>query len=204
MAVAVIAVRGQRGWTIIDALLSMVFLAILAGILHSVAITALHAVRVRQVADDLDETARIALEIMARDIRETGFALGDSADRGLRAAGPMLVSLARDFDLDGATDSSNERVAYELDDQSGQLRRRLGNAPPQPMVDNLDREQAVFRYRDAAGAVIAPGSDLDAAERAEVRQVEVTLLLRSSHPVDPTREIVVEHRTAVGLRNGDL
>lgn len=199
-----IAPRGQHGWTIVDALLSMAFLVVLAGIVHTVVIAALHAVRVRQVADDLDETARIAIEIMARDIRETGFALAGSADRGLRSAGPTLVSLARDFDLDGTTDSSNERVGYELDDESGQLRRRLGNAPPQPMVENLDLEQALFRYRDAAGTLIAPGSNLDAAERAAVRQIEITLLLRSSHPVDPSREIIVEHRASVGLRNGHL
>jgi len=199
-----IAPRGQRGWTIIDALLSMVFLGILAGILHTVALAALHAVRVRQVADDLDETARIAVEIMARDVRDAGFGLRHTPDGGLRSAGPYALGLARDLDLDGATDSTNERVAYELDAASGQLRRQLGNAPPQPMVENLDRDQPLFRYRDGEGALIALGSELDPAERAEVRQVEITLLLRSLHPVDPTREIVVEHHTSVGLRNVHL
>ncbi len=196
----------RRGWTVVDALLSMMFLGLLAGILQSFATTSLHALRVRQVADDLDETARIALDIMARDIRDVGYGLPDAGDRGLRAASGTHIRLARDLDLDGETSSANERVGYALDSEFGQLRRQLGGASPQPMVQDVDAEQVLFRFLDEAGNEIgAEGIELEAGQRADVRQIEITLRLSAPHPVAGSRDrIAVEHRTSVGLRNGQL
>jgi type II secretory pathway component PulJ len=192
------------GWSLVDVLLSTVFLAVLTAILHGAAIASLQALRVRAVADDLDETARIALEIMARDIRDAGYGL---AGGGLRRAGPARIALARDFDLDGETSSANELVAYEVDGEARQLRRQAGNASPQPMVDNLVGDQPSFRFRDAAGDEISPpgGADaLDDEQRAAVRRIEITLRLEAPHPVPGTAPIVVEHRVDAGLRNAEL
>ncbi len=193
--------RRQRGFTIVDVLLSVIFLALLAAILQSFAIASMQSLQVRRVADDLQETARIAVEIMSRDIRDTGYGLSGPGARGLRRAGPTAISLARDLDLDGATDSSNERISYELSFETKQLRRRLGNAPPQPMVEHLDPDQIVFRFRDAHGDEIQASTDLDDSERAEVRQIEITLRLTAPHPIIAVDPITATHRASVGLRN---
>ncbi len=194
----------QRGWTIVDALLSLIFLGVLATVIQSFAIASLQSLRVRQVADDLEETARIAVEIIARDIRDTGYGLSGADDRGLRAASSTRIRLARDLDLDGATSSSSERVAYGIDDETHQLRRQLGNASPQPMVENVDPDQVVFRFLDRTGAEIATGSDLDRTQRATVRQIEIDLRLSAPHPVRPRDRIKARHRASVGLRNGEI
>jgi len=198
--------RLPGGWTLVDALLATLFLALMAAVVHSVVTTSLHVLGVRQAADDLDETARIALEIMARDIRDAGYGLVESADRGLRVAGQTRIRLARDLDLDGETASSNEIVSYSLDDESGQLRRQLGNAAPQPMVESLDSGQVLFRYFDDRGMEVnAEDTDLENAQRAIVRQVEITLRLSSQNPAPgASGRIVVQHRTSVGLRNGQI
>jgi len=186
--------------------LATLFFALMTAIVHSVVTTSLQVLGVRQAADDLDETARIALEIMARDIRDTGYGLLETADRGLRVAGQTRIRLARDLDLDGATTSSNEIVAYSLDDESRQLRRQLGNAAPQPMVEALDSGQVLFRYFDDRGMEVSTeDADLEDAQRASVRQVEITLRLSSQNPAPGARgRIVVQHRTSVGLRNGQI
>jgi hypothetical protein len=173
---------------------------------HSVATTSLHVLSVRQAADDLDETARIALEIMARDIRDVGYGLVQTPDRGLRVAGQARVRLARDLDLDGETTSSNELVAYSLDHETRQLRRQLGNAAPQPMVENVDSEAALFRFFDERGTEIhAAEADLEAVQRANVRQIEITLHLSTVHPAPGAGgRIAVRHRMSVGLRNGQI
>ncbi len=194
--------RWQRGFAIVDTLLSLIFLVLLAAILQSFAIASMQSLQVRRVADDLQETARIAVEIMSRDIRDTGYGLRGSADGGLRRASATTVSLARDLDLDGATDSSNERIAYELNSETKQLRRRLGNASPQPMVEDLDADQIVFRFRDGRGSEIEAGTDLDDPQRAVVRQIEITLRLSAPHPISGVDPITATHRVSVGLRNG--
>ena len=204
------AVRGRlrrrHGWTLVDALVSMTFLGLLALILHNFTTVALHALQVRQVADDLDETAQIALEIMARDIRDVGYGMPATGDRGLRAAGSAQIGVARDLDLDGETSSSNERVSYLLHRESGQLRRQLGNASAQPMVDGLETDQVLFRYFDASGAeLVAADGDLDSGQRALVRRVDITLRLAANQPAaGSAAPITVEHRMSVTLRNGQI
>ncbi len=195
----------QAGWSLVDLLLSSLFIALLAAILHSTSIAAMHAVRVREVADDLDENARIALEIMARDIRDCGYGLATATDRGLRDATPTRIRVARDLDLDGETASAGERVSYALFGSSRQLRRQAGDAAPQPMVDNLVAEQELFRFFDGDGNEIsgaAAGGDLDERQRATVRWIEITLSLDAPHPIPGELPITAEHRVRVSLRNG--
>lgn len=197
-----------RGWSLVDVLLSTIFTALLAAILHSNSIASLQVLRVRAVADDLDENARIALEIIARDVRETGYGVG--IDAGLRFAGPTRVLLGRDLDLDGATASPGELLGYEIDGAARQLRRQAGSAPPQPMVDDLVPETVAFRFRDATGAELtAPGGiddpgGLDEEQRRAVRQIEVTLRLEAPHPVPGAGTISAQHSVVAGLRNADL
>lgn len=196
--------RRQAGWSLVDLLLSSLFIALLAAILHSTSIAAMHAVRVREVADDLDENARIALEIMARDIRDCGYGLATATDGGLRDATPTRIRVARDLDLDSETASSGERVSYALAASARQLRRQAGDAAPQPMVDNLVAEQELFRFFDGDGNEIsgtAAGGDLDERQRATVRWIEITLSLDAPHPIPGEPPIAAEHRVRVSLRN---
>lgn len=204
MATSMIRTAGDHaGWTLVDVLVSMSFIGLLATILHGFATTSLHVVQVRQVADELDETAQIALEIVARDLREVGFGLPAALDGGLRRAAPRAVQIVRDLDFDGETTSSNERVAYILHPETGQLRRQLGAAAPQPMVDNVDVEGSGFRYFDDAGdEILDDGDELESADRRRVRRIDINLRLTAPHPAPGRRErIVAFHSTSVAPRN---
>lgn len=194
----------QGGWSLVDCMVATSFVGLLATVLHGFTTTSLHVVNVRQVADDLDESAHIALQIIARDLREAGYGLPDAADRGLRGAEPMHVQIARDLDFDGATSSSNERVAYRLHPETGQLRRQLGAAGAQPMVDDVVSERPLFRYFDADGAeLLGDDGALDTAQRASIRRIEITLQLTAPNPAPGAHgHIAAQHRTSVTLRNG--
>lgn len=190
------------GWMLLDSLIATFFMAILATVLHSFAMLSLNAVQVRQIADDLDETARIAVEILGRDLREVGYGRQLTGDRGLLRATADEIRLARDFDLDGSTGSSNERVAYLIDADGNQLYRQLGDAPPQPMVERIVANQSGFRFF-AEGDTEMTTSELESsAARARVRYVEIILTLAPPLPL-PQHAVLrpTRHLAVVTLRN---
>jgi len=191
----------RGGWTLIDALVSMLFLSILAAVLHSFALLSIDAVQSRQIADDLDETARIAIDFIGRDVREAGYGLHDAADRGLLRAERDEIRIGRDLDLDGALASANERVGYELDEETAQLKRQLGDAPPQPMVDRVIYGESRFRYFDADDLEQTPAELRDAAARGRVRRVEIEISLANHDPRGLGRRPVARHQAIATLRN---
>ncbi len=201
---AQLVISKTKGLTLIDMLVAMLLFSIVASILQSFATSSMLAIRTRQVADDLDEHGRIAVAIIARDLRDTGYGLTDRADRGLRLATPTSVAIVRDLDLDGRTASANESVAYLIDRASKRLRRRLGRGGAQPMADNVDPSGTVFRYRDGDGNLIGDDAPLDEAQRAVVRQVEIALRLTAAHPLGERDPISVDHTISVALRNAEL
>jgi len=192
----------RSGWTLLDSLVATFFMAILATVLHSFATLSLNAVQARQIADDLDETARIAVGIIGRDLREVGYGRRFSADLGLVRAAAAEIGLTRDLDLDGVTTSSNERVAYLIDADSNRLYRQLGKAPPQPMVERIVASQSGFRFFAADDSEMKTSELETSAARARVRYVEITLTLAPPLPLPqhaalrPTRHVAV-----VTLRN---
>lgn len=192
------------GWTVVDALIAVSLTSLLATAIHSVTVVSVHALRARQVADDLDESARIALEIVARDVRDVGYGLLTAQDRGLRHASKTLIRLARDLDLDGRTNSSNERVAYMLDAENQQLRRQLGRSSPQPLLDSVATAESSFRFFDDDGFRIG-GDPLDSDQRARVHRVDVFLRLTAPHPAPGVHDAIeTTQRTSITLRNAQL
>ncbi len=193
--------RQSAGWTLIDALVSMLFLSILATVLHSFALLSIDAVQSRQIADDLDENARIAIDFIGRDIRDAGYGMPDAADGGLLRAERNEIRIGRDLDLDGALASANERVGYEIDEETAQLKRQLGDAPPQPMVDRMVPGESRFRYFDADDLEQTPAELRDAAARGRVRRVEIEMSLINRDPRGLGLRPPARHWATTTLRN---
>ena len=194
----------QGGIAIVDSILAMLLFAIASAMVLSFLRSTTLALQTRRVTDDLNEHARIAIEVMARDLRDAGYGLTHSADRGLRVASQTTVGIARDRDLDGKTTSSGERVAYVIDPDSKRLLRRFGRAAPQPMVDNIDPSHSGFRFFDGSGTQIGGVGPLQDDQRALVHQVEISLHMEAGHPVAGHPPITAARTTSVSLRNAQL
>jgi hypothetical protein len=114
-----------------------------------------------------------------------GFSAAGTALQGVRAAAPDRVEVASDFNGDGDTDDTNERVAYTYDDQTHQLKRGTGGASPQPFVSNVARDGFHLAYFDVAGAEIPAGSaGMASAQLARVHRIDVALSVEFANP-DP-------------------
>jgi type II secretory pathway component PulJ len=137
------------------ALLSTVFAGTLAALEQGQRAYALGAARV-----EAQQNGRIALERLAREIRNAG--AGGVGFDAISVAERERVVLHVDRDRDGRADARGEAITWRL---AGTVLRRDDGGGAQPIVDGV--RSLVLEYRDAAGRpTTIPG---------EVRTVVMTL-----------------------------
>ena len=132
----------------------------------------LRGVRVLEAASEAQEAARLGVQLIVADAREAGFSPSRRArPTACAAPAPERCRIARDLNGDGDVDDANERVAYQYAADRRCLLRAQGDAPPQPLLDDLDDDGLAFSYLGADGAPLAGGGELDAGSaRASSRR----------------------------------
>ncbi len=193
----------QHGASLVEVLVSTVFVSILMAVSYSFARAALMATRVQAVKSDAQETTVMALDVMARELRMAGFSAAGASPQALRAAAPDHVEVAMDLTGDGDTDDSNERIAYSYDGAARQLRRATGGGSPQPFIGNVAPLGFLLSYFDAAGVELAAGSaGMTPEQLLRVHRIDVALQVQHPNPdpnvAAPLRSAV---STSVCLRN---
>ncbi len=193
--------RNQRGLSLIEGLVAVTLgMLVATGILtfnrhQSFAMQD----QVRQV--DLQTTARSIVDLFAREVRRTG--MDPPCAKGFEAISEAKsdeIRLLSDLNGSGAIDQPNEDVRYRFRIEDKLIERTAG------VTDYLLSGQQItgsrFRYFDAAGTELVPGSGLSAADRAAVRRVRIEVALRA-RPADPNKSglLVARASTDVDLRN---
>jgi hypothetical protein len=193
----------QHGTSLVEVLVSTVFVSILMAVSYSFARAALMATRLQAVKSDAQETTVMALDVMARELRMAGFSAAGAPPQALRAAAPEHVEVAMDLSGDGDTDDSNERIAYSYDGAAQQLRRATGGGSPQPFIGNVPPLGFHLSYFDAAGVEMAAGSaGMTPEQLLRVHRIDVALQLQHPNP-DPNvaAPLHTAVATSVCLRN---
>ena len=169
-------VPGQVGSTLVELLVASALglVVVLAG----VQLLKTHAALALQVQADLGASsgAAWALRAALRDVKRAG---ADPLQRGLDAvamARSDAVSVHRDADADGVIDPrSEETVGYLWNRRAGgRVSRRVGTQS-MTIVSQVPEGGLRLRYFDGEGRELPATADLDDAERARVRRVEVDL-----------------------------
>jgi len=192
----------SRGFSLLELLVSMALIAGFALAVHQTCTVLLRGVRVLEAASEAQEAARIGVQLIVADAREAGFSPSGPLRDGVRRAGPDVFAMARDLNDDGDVDDSSERVTYLYAPDRRALLRAQGDAPPQPLLADLDDDGLAFTYVGNDGVPLAAGTELDAAARAQIRAVAVRLAIAVPNP-DPsmTRPLRVEQTATATLRN---
>jgi type II secretory pathway component PulJ len=133
---------------------------------------------------EAQQTARIALARMARDIRTAGAGVSPTFP-ALTAAEPRRIVFHRDENQDGVIAGTRETITWKLD--AGILRRDAGGGA-QPIVNGV--RALALRYFDA--------DDAPTAVPEHVRSVEITL---TTGPTGTTPGADTTVTTRVRLRN---
>lgn len=192
----------QDGFSLVELLVSITLLGLFTGAMHQLARGLLRAEHVLEVASEAQQSARIGIQLIVRELRGAGFAPAAPLRPALRAASRDGVGVASDLNGDGDTDDSNERVEYRFDAAKRALMRVLGGGSPQPML--MDVESLDLTYLDANGvAVPLSGSAVAAADLARIRRVDVQLAVRIAFTNSGGAAVARNRQTGTAfLRNG--
>ncbi len=193
-------IREPGGFSLAEVLVSTFFLSLFAAMLFQFNRAVLSSVRLQETCGEAQETARVAIDVMTRELRSSGYSGRGLPLVGLRIATSEHVELQADLNGDGDTDDANEVVGYAYDAERAALVRSTGNAPPQPMLDHVPDGGFLLHYRD--GNNLQLPDDLDAAARARVHQVEISLRVVYPNPnPGQSAPVIVRQHGVVQLRN---
>lgn len=134
---------------------------------------------------ETQQSARVALARMAREIRQAGHGAGAFAP--IAVAEPSRLVIQHDLDGDGVVAARGEKITWLL--SAGVLRRDAG-AGAQPIVNGV--RQLRFAYLDGEG--------LPAARPDVIRTITITLATEPEHP-GARGATLATFTTEVRLRN---
>jgi type IV pilus assembly protein PilW len=158
--------HAAKGFTLVDLLVSLAVLGLLLGGVVSVLRVGLSSYLWGAARVQAQQSARVALERMAKELREAGY---DPAGIGIQPvliAEPTLVLFQRDLNSNGVIDPTQEQVTFRL---VGTVLRRNAGGGFQPIIEDV--KSLVLTYFDRTGA-LATGP----AEVASIRiDIEVGL-----------------------------
>lgn len=189
----------SRGFSLVELLIGMVLLAGFALGVHQSCTALLRGVCVLEAASEAQEAARIGVQLIIADAREAGFSPAGPLPDGVQRAGPAVFAIARDLNGDGDVDDPSERVAYLYAPERHALLRAQGDAPPQPLLDDLDDDGLAFSYLAADGTPLPGDAELDAGARARIRRVAVRLAIAVRNPIGG--RLRAEQMATATLRN---
>jgi type IV pilus assembly protein PilW len=173
----------SRGLTLAELLVTLAVLGLLLAAVGTMLLAGQRAWALGAARVEAQQSARVALERMATELREAGY---DPAGAGLAAivlAEPERVTFQRDLDADGVLDATRERVTYLL---RGTVLRRDAGGGAQPIIEGVRR--LAIEYFDRSGAVTAdPGRVVALRIRLEVGRgpavvMETHVRLRNDRP----------------------
>lgn len=193
----------QRGTSLVELLISTLFVAILMAMSYSFARAALTSARIQEAKTEAQEATVMALDVLARDLRTAGFSAAGNPLTAVRAAGAEQVKVVADLNGDGDTEDANEVIGYSYNDQKHQLMRATGDASPQPFVPNVPPGGVRFAFFDAADSELSTaGRTLTTAERRRIHRIDVRIRVELPNP-DPGRATPLASTvsTTVCLRN---
>ena len=136
---------------------------------------------------EAQQSARAALQRMAREIRTAG--RGEGAFAAIAVAEPTLIVLQMDVNGDGAIAGRGETITWRL---AGSVLRRDAGGGAQPVINGVSALR--FTYLDASGQETSVADD--------VRSIAIALTARPDHS-SPGRwaDVATTVATQVRLRN---
>jgi hypothetical protein len=133
------------------------------------------------------QSARIAVERLAGEIRAAGLGPRPAAFSAIAVAEPTRIVLHHDLDGDGIVAGSGEIITWRL---TGATLRRDAGGGAQPVIDGV--RSFALDYLDASGHAAVTAED--------ARMVVITLVTEAAWEL-ADRSVVTTYSTRVRLRN---
>ena len=171
-------VINQRGVTLTELLVALVLGLFTIGAVYAVHLNQVKRQIVQEDVLAMQQTARAALDMMAREIRMAGYdpmGVNRDADPSNDFHGlsyhPTELRIRADLNGNGVLTDSKESIVYLYDDSTSTLRRKVGKGGRQPVAEHI--QAFSFSYRDALGH--------STTHVPSIRTVDVQVTARSAH-----------------------
>ncbi len=175
--------RAAAGYSLPELLVGVAVLGLVLSAVLGILQASLQAYRWGAARVEAQQSARIALERMIKELREAGYDPRAAGIEGIVVAEPTRVVFQRDLDGDGVVDATSERVTFLLRPGDSVLRRDAGGGA-QPIINDVRRFH--LTYFDEADHVTP--------DPATVVSIQIEIEVGSAHAA-------VVMRTQVTLRN---
>lgn len=141
--------RATGGYSLAELLVSVAVLGLLMAGTLSILQSGVKAYGWGSARIEAQQSARIALERMVKELREAGYDPTGAGIAAVIAAEPARVTFQRDLNGNGLVDATRERVTFLVRPGESVLRRDAG-AGAQPIIDGVRR--FALTYFDRLGA----------------------------------------------------
>lgn len=153
----------KKGFSLIEIMVAMAIFSIISIAIMTTYTGFTRAYTTQEVTAGVQQNLRGALNIMARDIRRTGYDPADTDAFGIEVASAIKIRITSDTDLDGVVDDSAfERITYNFDAANQELDQILyeGTASEsnQSVVNHVTN--LAFTYLDENNVVTATLTDI--------------------------------------------
>jgi type IV pilus assembly protein PilW len=194
------AKNGQEGLTIIELMVALCLVAVLSLAVFGLMANLRRSYTTQNVAADVQESARAAIDYMAQDIRMAGYDPNAKADARIEAMTATGLRFTSDRNGNSEIEEiERERVTFTYDSANRRLLQTLYEgtavAATEILLGNVNA--AAFSYFDQAGTEIT-----DMAEVGEVRTVEIMLTVEQ--PAGRDDPVQRTYSTRVKCRNMGL
>jgi type IV pilus assembly protein PilW len=169
----------NRGFSLLELMVAMAVVSILLAGIYAAYITQLRSYMTQQMTLEMQQNLRVAMQIMARDIRMAGFDPTRSANAGVITMLANTFRFSADKDQSGVATDSDEDITYAINNNGSLGRQTIVYDPVtntttssglQPVAENIDALN--FVYLDANGVITS--------NPTAVASVQVTIVGRSS------------------------
>lgn len=182
----------QSGVTLIELMVALAIASVVLASIVGVYAAVSKSYTTQNVAADVQQVVRAAVDYMAEDIMMAGINPDEIANVGFQEATSARIRFTADRDMDGDTDDAFEDITYEIGGNQLQQTDHLGT---QSLLVNLDEGQSGFAYLDEDGNDLGdPVADL-----TDIRSVVITLAV--SEPAGRSKTVNRTYATRIRCRN---
>jgi type II secretory pathway component PulJ len=180
--------RGDAAFVhLADLLVAVAIFGVVSAGMFTVLQEGLRVYMVGAARAESQQSARVAVERLAAEIRTAGLGPRSAAFAAIAVAEPSHIVLHHDLDGNGVIAGSGETTTWRL---VGTTLRRDAGGGAQPIIDGV--RQFTLEYRDASDNTVAVADD--------VRTVVITLVTEAAWDL-ADRAVATRFATRVRLRN---
>lgn len=174
-------------FTLVELMIVIAMICIVTGSIYGIFISSNRSYYTQDSVVEAQQSVRVGINSMTRDIRAAGFDPQRTADAGIEVATATKLRFTADMNrVNGIEETDRERITYEYDAGNNRLRRCLyegtGSESWQTLINNVSALS--FSYLDADGNDL--GNPVAAADLESIKTVVISMTVEGENALGGT------------------